>query len=224
MPEGSGKPEGTSRPNLLVGWLLAEQRPSLLERLDRHFNVILFDLLAIRDSRVHFLDRPPDVSLLRFEYIHLFIPLLQDLSPDGSHVNHLVAFSDSSSPHSDRHDHLLGICSVIEEPNDDEHVTNALLEVLVKCPVHRPRTQPANSGNPIEEAIRDGFIDGFDTRILSLLAAGGTNEEIADALHYSQQTIRNRVSELLKVLDLRNRTELSTAWSQFLYSKALRSG
>jgi DNA-binding NarL/FixJ family response regulator len=96
--------------------------------------------------------------------------------------------------------------------------------VFEECPAHHHRKQATPSGNPIDKALHDGLIDDFDNRILCLLAAGGTNEEIAEALHYSNQTIRNRVSDMLKVLNLRNRTELSTAWSQYLYSKALRAG
>jgi DNA-binding NarL/FixJ family response regulator len=111
---------------------------------------------------------------------------------------------------------------VIEDPADDEFIVRTLLHVLADCPSQHAQQKKVPAGDPIDNAFHDGLIDDFDNRILCLLAAGGTNEEIAEALHYSNQTIRNRVSDLLKLLNLRNRTELSSAWSQYLYSKAMR--
>jgi len=222
MPDGSEHSYRSSYPNLFVGWLLAEKQASLIAHLEDHFNIFLFDLLAIRDTLDHLKVRRPDILLVRMEFVHLFTPLLQDLPHDRWHPTHLVALSDSNSPHSDRHDLHLKICSVIEEPVDDELIVRTLLEVFADCPAHQTQKQNIPAGNPIDNALRDGLIDDFDSRILRLLAAGATNEEIAEALHFSSQTIRNRVSDMLKVLKLRNRTELSAEWSQFLYSKALR--
>ncbi len=43
--------------------------------------------------------------------------------------------------------------------------------------------------------------------ILSLLAQGLSNKEIAAQLHLSEKTIKNRVSEILSKLGLHNRTQ-----------------
>lgn len=49
--------------------------------------------------------------------------------------------------------------------------------------------------------------------ILDLLADGCTNRQIADRLLLSQQTVRNRVTELLQQLDMPNRTTAAVWWA-----------
>ncbi len=222
MPDGSENSDRSSYPNLLLGWLLADKRADLITLLEEHFNVYLLDMLAIRDSLSNLKNRNPDITLVQIEYTNFVAPFLPVLPHDSLHPTHLIALNNSSSPHFDRHDLQLGICTVIEDPADDEFIVRTLLHVLADCPAQHAQQKKVPAGDPIDNAFHDGLIDDFDNRILCLLAAGGTNEEIAEALHYSNQTIRNRVSDLLKLLNLRNRTELSSAWSQYLYSKAMR--
>ncbi len=56
-----------------------------------------------------------------------------------------------------------------------------------------------------------------DREIVGLIAAGYSDKEIAEVLHYSHQTICNRVSRLLLETGARNRTQLAvkftTKWS-----------
>lgn len=49
----------------------------------------------------------------------------------------------------------------------------------------------------------------IDRRILKLLARGYTNNQIAINLHYSTYTIRNRISRLLRIRGVENRTQLA---------------
>ncbi|HLJ67750.1 MAG TPA: helix-turn-helix transcriptional regulator [Chloroflexota bacterium] len=46
-------------------------------------------------------------------------------------------------------------------------------------------------------------------RVLALLCQGYSNAQIADALHYSEKTIKNLVSDLLRIFDVQNRTQLA---------------
>ncbi|HLO04702.1 MAG TPA: response regulator transcription factor [Symbiobacteriaceae bacterium] len=50
-------------------------------------------------------------------------------------------------------------------------------------------------------------LNDVETALLRLIAEGRTNREIADALHFTEKTVRNYVSALLAKLSLRNRAE-----------------
>lgn len=54
--------------------------------------------------------------------------------------------------------------------------------------------------------------DDTDKEIVRLVAAGRSDREISDVLHYSNQTIRNRVSKILKQSDVSNRTHLASIY------------
>lgn len=55
-----------------------------------------------------------------------------------------------------------------------------------------------------------------EQKILELVASGLTNKEIAEELHFSAGTIRNNISALLEKLDLKNRTQLASFYSEYL--------
>lgn len=52
--------------------------------------------------------------------------------------------------------------------------------------------------------------DEMDIRILLELIEGRTNEEIATTVNLALQTVRNRISRLMKVAEVSNRTQLAT--------------
>lgn len=52
--------------------------------------------------------------------------------------------------------------------------------------------------------------------IMRLVALGFTNKEIADKLFFSSGTIRNYISSLLEKLDLKNRTQLASFYSDLI--------
>lgn len=51
--------------------------------------------------------------------------------------------------------------------------------------------------------------DPVDEAIVELVAAGYTDREIAEVMHYSHQSIRNKLSRILMESGLRNRTQLA---------------
>lgn len=63
-----------------------------------------------------------------------------------------------------------------------------------------------------------------DLDILRHLARGATDKEIGMALHLSPQTIRNRVSRLLMVFNMSNRTQLAVLASRSLDTMTSLSG
>lgn len=52
-------------------------------------------------------------------------------------------------------------------------------------------------------------LDSVDRDILRLLGTGATDQQIANAVFLSLQTVRNRVSRLLRTFDRENRTQLA---------------
>jgi DNA-binding NarL/FixJ family response regulator len=56
-----------------------------------------------------------------------------------------------------------------------------------------------------------GF-DTIDRAILSGIAAGGTNPEIADALKYSTFTVQSRIVRAMRILNARNRAHLAALY------------
>jgi DNA-binding NarL/FixJ family response regulator len=64
----------------------------------------------------------------------------------------------------------------------------------------RGEGQPEKS--PVESELAERDVD-----ILRLLAQGLGNQDIADQLHLSEKTVRNRLSQVFKKFGLKNRTE-----------------
>lgn len=60
---------------------------------------------------------------------------------------------------------------------------------------------------PVEEKQQDHKLADRDIEILSYLAQGLSNQEIAEKLTISEKTVRNRLSLIFKQLHLKNRTE-----------------
>ena len=56
--------------------------------------------------------------------------------------------------------------------------------------------------------------DEIDLQILSELAKGHSNKEIADTVFLSLQTVRNRISRLMQVTEAQNRTQLALMFIQ----------
>jgi DNA-binding NarL/FixJ family response regulator len=59
-----------------------------------------------------------------------------------------------------------------------------------------------------------GTLDEFDRAILRLLGTGASDQQIAEAVHLNLQTVRNRVSRMLKKFGYENRTQLALFVSQ----------
>lgn len=58
-----------------------------------------------------------------------------------------------------------------------------------------------------ERAHAFADLSAQEMRILARIAEGGTNREIGEALHLSEKTVRNYVSEILSKLDLNSRAQ-----------------
>ena len=59
-----------------------------------------------------------------------------------------------------------------------------------------------------------GTLDESDRAILRLIGTGASDQQIADAVYLNLQTVRNRVSRMLKKFGHENRTQLALFVSQ----------
>lgn len=64
--------------------------------------------------------------------------------------------------------------------------------------------------------------DDVDRQIVSLIAAGLSDREIAELVFLSCQTVRNRVSRLLDRCGARNRTQLALLYTRGQYERVVR--
>jgi len=62
-----------------------------------------------------------------------------------------------------------------------------------------------------EKLRRDAGLTAEEVQILSLMADGATNRDIAEALHFSEVTIKKKVQEILDKLGAANRTQAVAA-------------
>jgi DNA-binding NarL/FixJ family response regulator len=62
-----------------------------------------------------------------------------------------------------------------------------------------------------EKLRRDAGLTAEEVHILSLMADGATNRDIAEALHFSEVTIKKKVQEILDKLGAANRTQAVAA-------------
>lgn len=67
--------------------------------------------------------------------------------------------------------------------------------------------------------LEEHKVNEKDLSILSLIAEGLNNKEIANQLYLSEGTIRNYISNLLEKLELRDRTQLAVFYYKNIYTK-----
>lgn len=67
--------------------------------------------------------------------------------------------------------------------------------------------------------IASPYRDGIDREIVSMIAAGLTDDEISKGVYLSCQTVRNRISRMLERSGARNRTQLATIYVRDQYNE-----
>lgn len=70
-------------------------------------------------------------------------------------------------------------------------------------------------------AVEIIYHDDLDREIVAMVAVGQSNHEIAECIHLSYQTVRNRISRILDDSGIRNRTQLAAIYLRQQYSVTL---
>ncbi|HHU53140.1 MAG TPA: response regulator transcription factor [Clostridiaceae bacterium] len=84
-------------------------------------------------------------------------------------------------------------------------------EIIEKIPPLLDKAVKNKTDNKIQNNIFS-VLSETEYTIVELIADGKNNREIADALHFSEGTIRNYLSTILEKLNLRDRTQLAIAY------------
>jgi len=74
------------------------------------------------------------------------------------------------------------------------------------------------------EAPGVGVLTSRESDILSLVASGRTNREIASELHFSESSVKNAVSRILSKLGLRRRSEAAAYFVARTHSALTEAG
>jgi DNA-binding NarL/FixJ family response regulator len=72
-------------------------------------------------------------------------------------------------------------------------------------------------GGPLKEEGSIGVLTARQKEVLSLLAAGKSNKEIAAALYVEPSTVKAHIARMLELLNKRSRTELAVLWAETVY-------
>jgi len=101
----------------------------------------------------------------------------------------------------------LDACLALAEPLGAAPLITAAQGAAHRAGLIRSRSAPA----PAATAAAEYSLTGREVEVLSHLAAGASNRQIARALFISERTVGVHVSHILDKLSVRNRTEAATA-------------
>ncbi|GGL45158.1 response regulator [Sporolactobacillus putidus] len=79
--------------------------------------------------------------------------------------------------------------------------------------LHRPVKKKSETP-PMDESLT-----GREKKVLTLIAEGRSNKEIAEKLYLSDGTVRNYITRMLEKLQLRTRTQLAVYYMECKYGK-----
>jgi DNA-binding CsgD family transcriptional regulator len=194
----------------------------LVAKLDSHFDIHTFDLMNLRFTVSTLSKVRLSIALIRVELIDCLVPLARSLLAGGHPIAHTFGVKDRNSHSVDSIMTGFGLCGAIDLGAPPSMISQQMLTAVDTCPQHPPESAFSERRDKVASSIAVDRLDDVDLSILSLLAIGTTDEEIAQSLHFSNQTIRNRVSIMLHVLNSKNRTELALAWHRYIVSSELR--
>ena len=199
----------------MVGGFWAQEHPDEMSDLETEFIVKEFDWQDSASAIESVNGLHIDVFIGRVEWMNIFVPLARALAAKGSHIRHFIGIQSDDTALPPTALRELGICAAIAPGVPISGKGGVLREVLDQCPVHVDFMDFVDELEQMASYFNSTEITILDRQILQLLALGFTDNEIADVLHYSNQTIRNHISATLRTTGSRNRTELALRWRRF---------
>lgn len=206
-----------SRPALLLGRHWMDEHRVALRLLEERFSIHTFDMLNLRETMELLTGVAIKIALVRADVIDLLSPFTQQLLKDGFSIEHVVSQDIGRSFDARRSPKDRGLCGTLDANASPPAILELLLAIVDLCAEHPSVSAFSNERDKISAAVGAGNLDEIDLMILSMLANGSPDEEIAQRLHFSNQTIRNRVSSMLHTVKLQNRTELAVAWRNHVF-------
>lgn len=206
---------------VMVGGLWAKEHPDEMVELRSGFDVKLFDwnnsAAAIDSVRgLHI-----DAFIGRLEWMNIFSPLARALSSEGIRIRHFIGIQPDDTDLPPTALRETGVCASVGTNVAFTTLLQILNQVLDHCPAHVDFMEFVDRLELLVKFFDSDELTSLDRQILQLLSSGCTDNEIAHSLHYSNQTIRNHISSILRASGLRNRTELALRWKQHVQGTTL---
>jgi DNA-binding NarL/FixJ family response regulator len=208
---------GVCAVRVLIDQLITSDRPDLQRAAQRkHPDVKFdsFDFLSAARSIGAALDRAwPDVVVVDRVWLHLS-SLLHRILTSGGHTLPRVVIAS-------RHvDEVFRVQVAHRGFTDYIDLDDPAEDLVVQlCEIHAGTTRHTDdklwASVPLPSVVDDldkTPRDDLDREILSLICVGMQDVDIANVVHLSTQTVKNRISAMLERSGLRNRTQL--AWMQ----------
>lgn len=181
--------------------------PDAHRALAERFDVEIFDILQLGGLVERLRGRIVSVAIMKFECFEVFDAIASILEPTGTRVDHYLTIASDSVVIAQTELSKLGWCGSLDVSMRPDCLVDEVERICARCPRHSDvplMRLRATDAKPDRQSTLDSTIIQFVTR-------GMSDREIAEILHYSSQTIRNRVSRILKANDLDNRTDLAVA-------------
>ena len=209
-------------PKVVLGTLWAQAHPQVVDALGNAFDTYVFDLFNAGKSIGDLRGSVMNVLIMFVDMLDSLGPLVVDLESSDVKIQHVIVFNDSRASF-DTKDHAeLGVCGSFSDSHEPHEVVALVKHVVETCPCEIGRSRLALKIRARSDAFHRIEVNELNLAIVTLVAEGYSNEEIANKFHYSHQTIRNRLSDLLKNTGLSNRTELAVAWRRHEIERRLR--
>lgn len=167
-------------------------------------------------------ERHPDVVLLdikmpSFDGVHALNCIKQDL-PDikvimlttfGDEKNVLDAYKGGADGYilKDIQPHVL--IMTVKSVYEGLFVMHDSINTMIRRQTGSFASKSAEDLDVLEELYDEYGIDRTDRKVIKLLVSGKSNREIAEALNFSEGTIKNRISRILSVTGQKDRTQIA---------------
>lgn len=207
---------------LLVGKMWTDAHPAQAKELQEFFDLRTFDLLNAAQSIKTLEGIVVDATVIRLEWIDSITPYIHALENAGTPILHVIASQQKTSDFPNNRLKELGLCGLITETDDVPMVVESVNRIISTCTCKPGDSAFSRKVAALSAAFEKVEANEVDKRIVTLVAEGLSNDEIAQSIFFSAKTVRNHLSEVLKSTGLRNRTELALAWRRFSVDKDLQ--
>lgn len=159
------------------------------------------------------LDAPTDIVVTALENSPMVTLANQQLAVAKEHVPPFIVACEHMTPQTIHNAINSGCHDVINLDSNPSDCVRKMRSVLMgkqdirKTPVLTSIRQLLPVGHPIQL-----ITDEVDLEILRLVAEGKTNQEISNIIFMANQTVRNRVSRLLRLTYRTNRSSLAAIY------------
>jgi two-component system response regulator DevR len=182
---------------------------------------IVGEAATVSEAIAKALDLKPDVVLLDGD-----LPAENGTNPyraiqAACPTSRVVVLSSSANENSMRVATLAGAAGILPKGVDETRLVRAIEDAFIGQPIREPPTRHAVSGRvrgintAVHKKDRKISLSPQEHRVMSLIAEGKTNKEIAADLGLSGHTIRNYLSHIFQKLKISRRSQAAVLFAQF---------